>query len=78
VYFVPGALEPRDVTGASEAIGGRTPMEQLLSEAFAEFEFEDPAEVHGSVYVERCPKGAVSMETTEEVTDEEKTAEEGQ
>ena len=65
VYFVPGALEPRDATGASEAIGGRTPMEQLLSEAFDEFEFEDPAKVHGSVDVERCPKKAVTMESFE-------------
>eukprot|EP00964_Phaeocystis_antarctica_P020920 scaffold11578_cov109-Phaeocystis_antarctica.AAC.3 len=46
-------------TGASEAVGEHTPMEQLLSEAFAEFGFEEPAEVPGSVYVGRCPKETV-------------------
>ena len=63
-------------TGASEAVGGHTPMEQLLSEAFAEFGFEEPAEVPGSVYVGRCPKETVKEETVKMETIEEETAEE--
>ena len=55
MYLVPDALRPRDATGASEAIGEHTPMEQLLSETLAEFEFEKPADVHGSVYAVRYP-----------------------
>ena len=55
VYFGSGALGPRDAAGASESIGGRTPMEQLLSEALAEFELEEPSDVPGSLYVNPCP-----------------------
>ena len=83
MYFVPGDLGPRDATGASEAIGTMTPMEQLLGEAFAEFEFDEPvtAKVPGSVCIWRCPKETVKeetvkVETTEEETAEKKTAEE--
>eukprot|EP00964_Phaeocystis_antarctica_P064191 scaffold38596_cov36-Phaeocystis_antarctica.AAC.1 len=77
-----GDLGPRDVT-PSEAIGTMTPMEQLLGEAFAEFEFDEPvtAKVPGSVCIWRCPKETVKeetvkVETTEEETAEKKTAEE--
>ena len=31
-------------------------MQRLLTEAYAEFEFEEPAKVPGSEYVKRCPK----------------------
>ena len=82
MYFVPNDLGPRDAT-PSEAIGTMTPMDQLLSEAFAEFEFDEPvtAKVLGSMSVWRCLKETVKeetvkVETTEEETAEKKTAEE--
>ena len=52
VYFGSGALGPRDATGASEAIDEHTSMEQLLGEALAEFELDEPADVWFAV---RCP-----------------------
>ena len=82
LYFVPGDLGPRDATGASEAIGTMTPMDQLLSETLAEFEFDEPvtAKVPGSMCVWRSLKETVKeetvkVETTEEETAEKKTAE---
>ena len=35
-------------------------MQRLLTEAWAEFGLEEPAEIPGSVYVERCPKEETS------------------
>ena len=71
MYLVPGALGPRDATGASEAIGERTPMKRLLSEALAEFEFVKPADLPGSLCVVRnqmsgrCAKVAYQGRTAE-------------
>ena len=40
----------------SQTIDEDAAMQRLLTEAYAEFEFEEPAKVPGSEYVKRCPK----------------------
>ena len=57
-------------------------MQRLLAEAYDEFELEEPAEIPGSVFVERCPEEetvtekTVKEETVMEETVEEKISEE--
>ena len=43
-------------------------MQRLLTEDYAEFEFEEPAKVPGSVYVKRCPKETIKEKTVMEET----------
>eukprot|EP00964_Phaeocystis_antarctica_P147904 scaffold114620_cov54-Phaeocystis_antarctica.AAC.1 len=54
-----------------------TPVDQVLSEAFAEFEFDEPvtAKVPGSMGVWRSLKETVKEETVKVETTEEETAE---
>ena len=52
-------------------------MQRLLAEAYDEFELEEPAEIPGSVFVERCPEEeTVTEKTVMEETVEEKISEE--
>jgi hypothetical protein len=39
-------------------------MQRLLAEAYDEFELEEPAEIPGSVFVERCPEEETVTEKT--------------
>ena len=52
----------------SQTIDEDASMQRLLTEAYAEFEFEEPAKVPGSVYVKRCPKETIKEKTVMEET----------
>ncbi len=59
----------------SQTIDEDAAMQRLLTEAYAEFEFEEPAKGPGSVYVKRGPNETDKEETIIEETVEPEQAE---